>query len=142
MRNIIMLLFSLFVLILYFPSSCFSQQGDGLPLKYISSCEIDLNNDNKTDIVLLVDTYNGRELIVLLKIDGGYRAFLLSNDKPNVHLSCHYDRFIQETSAGKGKKNGKVYETNGTYIKLFQPESSSIVFFWDKNSFKEVWTSD
>jgi hypothetical protein len=29
---------------------------DGIPLKYISNCQIDLNNDNNLDIVLLVET--------------------------------------------------------------------------------------
>ena len=44
----------------------------GMPLKYISGCELDLNNDNEVDIVLLVETTRGRELIALMNAPSGY----------------------------------------------------------------------
>jgi hypothetical protein len=49
-----------------FYSPSFSEEGNGMPLKYISSCELDLNNDNQTDIAMLVETVRGRELIILM----------------------------------------------------------------------------
>jgi len=116
--------------------------GNGAPLKYIASCELDLNNDGDPDIAFLVETLKGRELIVLLRTKNGYKAFLLSRGKPNMYLSCHFGKYVEETLAGKGEKKGKVYKTNGTYLKLTQPEGSSVAFFWNNNTFQEVWTSD
>ena len=113
-----------------------------MPIKYIDSCEIDLNNDNKPDIVLLVESAKGWELIVLMNIENGYKAYVLSTGKEGMYLSCHFGKEIRETSAGKGKREGKIYKTNGTYIKLTQPELSSVVYFWKDNAFQEVWTSD
>lgn len=125
-----------------FNSNSFSETGRGLPLKYISSCELDLDNNSEPDIALLVETIRGRELIILMKIASGYNSFVVSRGKPDMNLSCHFGKSIRETSAGKGKKQGKVYETPGTYIQLTLPEGSSVVYFWDGNGFKEVWTSD
>lgn len=126
-------------------SISFSETGSGMPLKYISSCELDFNNDNEPDIAFLVETTRGRELIVLMKTTGGYNAFAVSQEKPGkpeMHLSCHFGKFIRETSAGKGKGEGKIYKTNGTYIQLAYPEGSSVAYFWTGKGFKEVWTAD
>ena len=114
--------------------------GSGMPLKYISSCEIDLNADNATDIAFLVETLKGRELIVLMKSVEGYDTFLVTTGKANMHLSCRFGDSIKETLAAGG--TGKEYKTPGTYIQLIQPETSSVVYFWDNNKFREVWTSD
>lgn len=119
-----------------------SEVGSGEPLKYIESCELDLNNDGDPDIAFLVETLKGRELIVLLGTKDGYKAFLLSRGKPNMYLSCHFGKYVEETAAGKGKEKGKIYKTNGTYLKLTQPEGSSVAYFWNKDKFQEVWTSD
>jgi len=107
---------------------------------YISSCEIDLNGDSQSDVVFLVDTSRGRELIVLLRSAGGYAAQVLTAGKGHSILTCNYGRTVTETKSGQGK--GQVFKTPGTYIELTQPESSSIAFFWTKEGFKEVWTSD
>jgi len=125
-------------------SNAFSEPGNGMPLKYISSCEMDFNNDEKSDIALLVETSRGRELIVLMNTISEYNAFVVSRGKPNMYLSCHFGKAVKETAAGKGKGEGEgeVYKTMGTYIKLTQPEGSSVVYFWNGNGFKEVWTSD
>jgi hypothetical protein len=117
--------------------------GNGQPLKYISSCEIDLNGDNESDVALLVETVRGRELIVLLKTATGYNVSVLANDKPNMYLSCHFGKTITETVAGPGHKtSGKVYETPGAYIELFEPEGARVAFFWNGTGFQEVWTAD
>lgn len=123
-------------------SNAFSESGNGMPLKYIASCEMDFNNDDKSDIALLVETSRGRELIVLMNTISEYNAFIVSRGKPNMYLSCHFGKTVKETAAGKGKGEGKVYKTMGTYIQLTQPEGSSVVYFWNGNGFKEVWTSD
>lgn len=139
MRKYIVYIFCL-VFIVLFDMNCISEIKNVKPLKYISSCEIDLNNDNKIDIVLLVDTIRGRELIVLMKTTDGYNSYLVSTGKSDMFLSCHFGKYIKETSAGN--KEGKIYDTGGTYIKMSLPESSSVVYFWNNNAFKEIWTSD
>ena len=113
----------------------------GAPVKYISSCDIDLNNDGASDIALLIETIRGRELIVLIKTSNGYEPFLMS-DIDNMNLSCHFGKTITETKAGIGKRSGKIHNTQGTYIKLTLPEGSSLVYFWNGVGFEKVWTSD
>jgi hypothetical protein len=116
--------------------------GTGLTLKNVSSCELDLNNDNEPDLALLVEASKGRELIVLMKTSSGYNAYVVSRDKPDMNLSCHLGKSVVETTAGTGKVTGKVYKTPGAYIQLKQPEGSSVVYFWNGKGFTEVWMSD
>jgi hypothetical protein len=139
MKKSIVSLFSLLI-ISCVSTEAYSFTGNGDPLKYISSCELDFNNDNEPDIALLVETLIGRQLIVLMKTTDGYNAFVVSREKPDMHLSCRFGKKIKETVAGRAK--GKVYETPGTYVQLTQPEGSSVAYFWNGKSFKEVWTSD
>jgi len=141
MKTYVTCLFCIFfVVVLILNSQC--EAGNGEPLKYIGGCQIDINNDGESDIALLVETLKGWELIVLLKTTDGYKAFLLSRGKPNMYLSCHFGNYIKATTAGREKGSGKVYKTNGTYIKLSQPEGASVAYFWEKNKFQEVWLSD
>jgi hypothetical protein len=121
-------------------SECFAQSGSGTPVKYISSCEIDLNHDNAPDIALLMETMRGRELIVLISRKNGYDAHLVSRGKPDMYLSCHFGKYVKETAASGSK--GRLVQTGGTYIKLTLPESSSVVYFWAENRFQEIWVSD
>ena len=110
------------------------------PLKFLSSCEIDLNADSKVDIALLVDTVRGRELIVLINTGKGYSAFLLSSGTQFSILSCKFGPTVKETTAYPLK--GRVFKTNGTYLELGQPEGASVAYFWSKGGFQQVWTSD
>ena len=112
----------------------------GVPLKYISSCEIDLNGDDVLDIAILVETVRGQELIVLLQTEKGYDSYLLSDDKPGMFLSCHFGETVAETKAGNGA--GRTFETPGTFIELAQPEGASVAYYWNSSGFSEVWTSD
>jgi hypothetical protein len=73
-------------------SVSFAETGTGMPLKYISSCEIDLNDDNEPDIAMLVETIRGRELIVLMRTGNGYNTFVVARDKANMFLSCHFGK--------------------------------------------------
>jgi hypothetical protein len=113
-----------------------------VPLKYISSCELDFNNDDVPDIALLLETLRGHERIVLMKTDKGYDAYGISKKVSSMHLSCRFGKFIKETPAGKGEKEGRTYKTPGTYIQLGHPEGPSVAYFWNGSGFKEVWTGD
>ncbi|MBI5417586.1 hypothetical protein HZA55_06525 [Candidatus Poribacteria bacterium] len=142
MKKCFIVLSSFFIINIFTNANIYAFKGNGYPFKYISSCEIDLNNDNEPDIALLVETLTGRQVIILIKTKKGYNAFVVSKGKPDMHLSCHFGKYVKETTAGKGKREGKVYKTPGTYIQLALPEGSSVAYFWDGKGFKEVWTSD
>lgn len=123
-----------------FSVKALSFTGDGMPFKYISSCEIDLNGDNRSDKAILIEGLAGRELIALIAKKKGYDALVVSTGKDHMYLNCKFGNEVKETVAGSGK--GKVYKTPGTFLELIKPESSSVAFVWTKGSFKEVWTSD
>ena len=112
----------------------------GNSLKYISSCEIDLNNDGIPDVALLLETQTGRQLIVLLKTPNGYNGYVAATDKPDMYLSCHFGKTVTASKA-VGEEN-ITYTTPGAYLKLTLPEGSSAVYFWNGSGFTEVWTSD
>jgi hypothetical protein len=131
---------SIVVSVMLLPSTAIP--GDGIPLKYISSCQIDLNGDNELDMAMLVETVRGRELLALIKTSQGYNSYVVSLDKPDMSLSCHYGKTVTETLAGKGNKPRKSYATPGAFISLNQPEGSSVAYFWNGKGFTEVWTAD
>ena len=114
--------------------------GDGMPLKFISSCEMDFNQDGRSDKAFLVEGIPGRELLVLLAKKDGYETFVVSKGKDRMFLHCEAGFEVKETIAINAK--GKVYKTPGAYLKLVKPESSSVVYFWSKAGFQEVWTAD
>lgn len=116
--------------------------NDGIPLKYLSSCQMDLNGDSELDMVILVETVRGRELLALIKTPQSYNSYVVSQNKPDMYLSCHYGKTVTETLAGKGNKHRKSYTTPGTFISLIQPEGSSVAYFWNGTGFTEVWTAD
>ena len=117
------------------------QAGIGGPVKYLSSCEVDLNNDGQSDVVLLVETVRGRELIVLLKTRDAYVVYEFTHLGALMILSCKFGRTVTETEAGR-KRDGRVHKTPGTYIQLTQPEGASLVYYWNGKGFTGVWTSD
>ena len=112
----------------------------GIPLKYIGGCEIDIDNNKTIDLVLLLESSNGWELLVLRRLDSGYKVHQVTTGKTNMNLQCKFGTRVNETRAGKSA--GRVHTTNGTYLLLSQPESSSVAYFWKNNGFIEVWTSD
>lgn len=120
----------------------YAETSIDIPIKQISSCTIDLNADNKSDIALLFETDKGQELVVLMKTVDSYNVFIVSKGMTNMYLSCYRGKSVKETAAGKGQRKGKTYKTPGAYLKLTQPEGSSVVFFWNRNEFREVWTAD
>ena len=139
-KILILLCFAMCILVIF--STSFTEAGRGMPVKYLSSCELDFNNDDKPDIALLIETIMGREVIVLMRNTDGYKAYVLTTGKQDMYISCHFGKEIKETMAGKGEKKVKIHKTNGTYLQVIYPESSSVVYFWKDNKFKAVWTSD
>ena len=137
-----LILLCLAMYILVISSSSFAETGRGMPIKYLSSCELDLNNDDKPDIAFLIETVLGRELIVLIRNDNGYESYVLVTGKQDMYMTCHFGKEIKETIAGKGKKKVKIHKTNGTYLQVIYPETSSVAYFWKDNKFKKIWTSD
>lgn len=121
-----------------------AQSGSGNPVKYITSCEIDLNADSLPDVALLIETIKGRELIVLIRSDSSYTAYLVKKDIPeNMFLLSHFGKELKETIAGVGKnKKPKIYKTPGTYLELYYPEGPSYGYYWDGSKFQEVWLAD
>lgn len=101
-------------------------QGIGGPLKYLSSCEIDLNGDNEVDIALLVETVRGRELIVLLRVSEGYKAFVFGSIGEMGQLECRFGKTVRETQASP--HFGKEHKTPGAYIEIIYPEASSLAY--------------
>jgi len=120
-------------------SSAQTGAGDGNPIKYISSCEMDFNGDGERDIALLIESSHGRQLIVMIKTNRGYDSFVVSQDKPEMHLSCHFGATLKESEA---LGTSKVFQTPGTYIQLRQPEGGCVAYFWNGCGFTEVWTGD
>jgi len=142
MKRPILICIAMFIVIAV-SAPAFAITGAGNPLKYISSCEMDFNNDNQPDIALLVETLLGRRLIILLyESNKSYDASVIDGIGEFMRLSCQFGSIVKETLAGPGEKESKTYKTPGKYIKLKQPESSSVVYFWDGDQFKEVWTAD
>jgi hypothetical protein len=120
-----------------------NRPGDGVPLKYISSCEIDLNGDDEADIAMLVETVRGGELIILLRSGDGYETYVIYCDRESVYLSCSYGKeFVGYSDTDTTGESRKTYETPGAYLELYRPEVASRAYFWNGSGFKEVQTTD
>ncbi|MEZ4320771.1 MAG: hypothetical protein R3F61_25035 [Myxococcota bacterium] len=116
--------------------------GDGQPLKYVSSCELDLDQNGAADIVMLVETVRGRELVALLTTDAGFDAHVIERlpASNGMHLRCSLERtLVASVAADNG---GEAHETPGGYIELFKPESGSRSFYWRGDGFVTVVTGD
>jgi hypothetical protein len=97
------LVLSLVVMVTGLNSLSLEAAGTELPMKKVSSCELDLNNDGEADLAFLVDTSKGRELIVLMKTSSGYNAYVVSRDRPGMNLSCHLGKSVVEDTTGTRK---------------------------------------
>lgn len=131
--------------LLFISSICnqaWADQQSGLPIDFVGGCEVDLNADGNLDMALLINTTKGYDLIVLMRFKTALRTFIVADANSKTFLSCHYGKKVKGTDAGPGKRDGKIYKINGAYLKLTQPETSSSVYFWSKDMFKEVWLSD
>jgi len=115
--------------------------GNGLPIAYISSCEIDLDGNDKSDVVILAETTRGIELIALLKSERGYDGYILATDVSEMMLSCKYGDEVALSKVYSNEED-KVYKTAGAYIELTQPECCSRAYVWNDSEFVEISTSD
>ena len=122
------------------------QAGDGRPAKFFGSCEADVTGDNRADLIQLVETIRGVELIAMVPTaTGEYTAFVLRRDKPGPAgvLRCQYGPQVTETSTiSAGAAPPRVLKTPGAYVHLIFPETSSVAYVWTKDRFVEIWTSD
>jgi len=109
-------------------------------LSILSSCEIDLNADKIVDTAFILQSSEKQELYIILRSKKQSKAFVLSEKVAGMSLQCLKGFSIKETKAGTRK--GAIHKTPGAYIHLYQPESSSVAFYWDGENFKEIWTSD
>ncbi len=115
-----------------------NKKSDGLPVKHISSCEMDFNKDGVNDIATMIKTSRGTELIALIKSKKGYRTQVLKTGEFKMKLICRFGKTIAETVKGDGM--GRTFKTNGTLIELTKPKTPPINYYWKKNRFIEVVT--
>lgn len=108
------------------------------PLKYLSSCEVDLNADDELDAVFLVETVRGHELIILLRRSRAYEAHSFTVTREQ--LSCPIGDTVSETASAAGA--GRHLKTPGAYVLLRQPEGAARAFVWTSGKFIEIWTRD
>ena len=141
-NNMIKSMAYIFIFICCFVSNCISEDISGFPIKFISGCELDFNADKVPDKILQIESMKGVEIIALISENTGYKYYLITTAKCNMFMTCHSGQEVRETLAGKGERAINIHNTNGTYILLTQPESSSVAYFWKDNKFKEVWISD
>lgn len=130
------------IIIFNMTSICGANGEAGLPVKFIEGCEVDLNNDGKHDVSLLIETSEGYQLIVLFSTAKGYDSHIVAKFDSKMNLSCAYGKTLESTVAGKGKIDRKLYDVNGPYLLLSLPESSAVAYFWNNNGFQEVWVRD
>lgn len=132
-----MKLFFLTPLFLIYSMTAVAYTGDGSPFKYISSCEIDLNKDSKSDKVIMFESLSKkREVIALIATKKGYKSYLISDNQPYMNLKCSFGPKVVDVFTAKAHK------TPGTFIELIKPESSSVAYYWKRSGFKKVWTTD
>lgn len=113
--------------------------NDARSVKCISSCEIDINQDTLSDIVLEIESSRGIEVLVLMKKQKGYQYFHITGEtRESIFTTCKYGKSI---FAKEGKTKKKI-KTNGTFIEVWQPEGARRAFIWDGKDFKEYWLSD
>lgn len=110
------------------------------PAILVSSCQLDLNGDEMTDIAELIESDRGRELVILIRSDSSFTAFTFPDTlSTEFQLSCAQGATIQGyTDAGQEVER----TTAGAYLILYQPESAAFAYFWNGLTFEQVWISD
>lgn len=115
----------------------------GYPLGFYSGYIVDVNADNKDDIVFLTQVYDTYILFVMLKDDkGGYKTYKLFENDKALTLKCLWGKEIVGRRDGDANSKIEKFENpNGVFIQLIRPESFSIAFYWENGEFHQVWTS-
>ena len=112
------------------------------PIGFFGGCSIDLNADGSLDSALLISNGKSYELIVILRLKEGLKSYLLDRNDTLRYLTCNHGKQLKETEAGLGKKTGRIFKINGSYLTLLQPESSEVAYYWSGGKFEKVWLSD
>jgi hypothetical protein len=123
---------SIFIIMISINCAWSSDPLDGFPIAYVSGCEVDLNKDGINDNAVLLHTSNGYELIVVMRFIDNSKSHILYRSRELTYLSCRYGRQIKETVSGNEEKRGRIYDVNGPYLALVQPEVSTVAFFWSE----------
>jgi hypothetical protein len=122
--------------IFFIYNQLFANSDSELKVKSSSFCELDLNADGQIDMAFLAES----KLFVFIKEGPTYKSQVLSTNAKEMKLFCQKPNSIKETKANK--QLGKTIRINSDYLKLVQPESSGVVFYWKNSKFEEVWIAD
>ena len=114
----------------------------GIPLKFINGYEIDLNLDKKIDMVIYVQIGEKYTLIAMLNKGEKYEGYILNESERLGRFFTDWQNEVTSKEAGPGQNNAKTYKIPGPCIVFSIPEVSSVVYYWDKGKFNEIWTSD
>jgi hypothetical protein len=120
-------------------STMFGYYGE--PLNYIIGFEHDLNADGKRDIVFQYFVEKHYLTLALLKQKDNYSVYLISKSIYKGFLECNFSKTLTFSTSDK-KGIAKTLNIPGPYISIIYAESSSVIYYWDKEKFHEVWTSD
>lgn len=126
---------SLFIILL--TSTALSFALDARPIKYLSSCEIDLSGSSEDDLAMLVETKQGRELIVLIREAKSFRPVVVQKVSNLHQITCLHAPQVVGYQNGKKKS----FKTSGGYIRLYQPEGSAKALFFFEDKLYETWVS-
>ena len=77
----------MFKYFLFIALSIFSMNIHDRPLKYISGSEYDLDNNGVLDMVFMLDTSKGCELIAIIRLNDEYKSYLLYENFNNRNIS-------------------------------------------------------
>lgn len=125
---------TIILLVIIALSSVTAQNFYGTPVKFISGFFSDLDKDNKDELTFVVEKDSIKQLIILSL---SQKKILFEYEfKPDMILSSHYKIFFFTNSEGKKNK------IEGPFLKLTQPEGSSIVIYFRDGKYKYDWLHD
>lgn len=115
----------------------------GAPIKFIEGCQDDFDNNGFDDIAILIQAKGKTLLMAMMKKEMTYSGHaLFSSDSDYLRLRCEYRTELLETRAGKGNEEANKVPVNGKVIIIYQPEASSVAFYWKEGEFRMLWLSD
>ena len=90
---------------------------------------------------MLIESVKGRELIVLLRTKDGYETHVVSPNVPeSMYLKCGFGTTL-EGHVGE-QDSTKVVTIPGAYLEIYEPEGSSVGYYWDGRGFRNIWLAD
>lgn len=136
---------ALFVLVLLVPTrgvteAIAKKESESHATASAQACRVDLDRDARDDLAVFLPTNSEHQLVALISKQSGYQAHVIFQGESSLVLACRVGASIVETTAAR--REGKRYETGGTYLLLSQPEGGSIGFYWTGSKFQEVQLAD